>query len=84
MRFAVTQTPVKDYQLQLVRSIVIVALGTIPEDLVSELEELEFGGRAEYIQNHHTVKISQNTEKNPGDLRRLVIHIYQPLRSGRI
>ena len=31
--------------------IVIVALRTIPEGMVKELEELEIGGRAETIQN---------------------------------
>ena len=30
---------------------VIGALGTIPKGLVSELEELEIGGRAETVQN---------------------------------
>ena len=49
-------------------SIVIGALGTITKRLVKGLEELEISGRVETIQ---TAEIGQNTEKSPGDLRRL-------------
>ena len=45
--------------------IVIGALGTIPKGLVNEVEDLEIRRQAE------TIKIDQNTEKSPGDLRRL-------------
>ena len=44
--------------------IVIGALGTFPKSLGRGLEELEIGGRAE-------TEVGQNTEKTPGDLRRL-------------
>ena len=50
--------------------IVIGALVTIPKSLERGLEELKIGGRIETIQ---TIKIGQNTEKSPGDLRRLAV-----------
>ena len=43
--------------------IVVGALGMV-------LEELEISARIEKIQ---TIKIGQNTEKGPGDLRRLAV-----------
>ena len=48
--------------------IVSAALGTIPQGLVKRLEDLEIEGCAETIQ---TAMVSQNTEKFPGDFRRL-------------
>ena len=50
-------------------SIVIGVLETVPKGLERELEELEIGRCAETIQT----KISQNTKKSPGYLRRLDI-----------
>ena len=49
--------------------IVIGAPGTIPEGLVEGLEDLEIRGHRDYS----IIKIGQNTEKSPGDLKRLVI-----------
>ena len=53
--------------------IVIGVLGTIPKGLVRELEEMEIGGRAKTIQTTALLKIGQNIEKSPGDLRRLAV-----------
>ena len=50
--------------------IVIGALGTITKGLLKGLEDLEVGGRVETIQ---ITKNGQNTEKSPGDLRRLAV-----------
>ena len=49
----------------------IGALGTIPINSIRRLEELEIEGQAETIQT--TSLFSQNTGKNPGDLRRLAV-----------
>ena len=51
-------------------------VGTIPKGLVKRLENLE-------IRDHQTnsiIKISQNTEKSPGDLKRLAF-IQTPVRN---
>ena len=53
--------------------IVIGALGTVSKGLLQGLEDLEIRGRVESIPNDSIIKISQNTEKSPGDLRRLAI-----------
>ena len=53
--------------------IVIGTLGTIHKVLVRGLEELEIGGRAESIQNYSIDEFDKNTEKRPGDLRRLAV-----------
>ena len=45
------------------------ALGTIPKSLIKRLEDLEIREQVETIKT----KIGQNSEKNPGDLRRLVV-----------
>ena len=51
--------------------IVIGALGTVLKDLESGgLEEWKIGVR---IQNYSLVGISKNTEKSPGNLRRLAV-----------
>ena len=52
--------------------IVIVAVGTVPKGFEKRLEELEIGGRIVIMQ---TAEIGQNTEKSPGDLRRLEIKL---------
>ena len=73
-RLAVTQTPIEDHQLTLVRKtlkgiimmmiIIVIGKGT---------------GRVENRKtnrdrpNYSIVKIGQNTEKSPGDLRRLAV-----------
>ena len=48
--------------------IVIGALGTVLYRLEKEVEELEIGGK---IQTISIREVGQNTEKAPGDLRRL-------------
>ena len=63
----------KNYLLNLrvtVIPIVISALGMVSKCLLRELEVLEIGGRIETNQNFSITKISQNTEKSPGHLRR--------------
>ena len=52
--------------------IVIGVLGTILKGLVMGLEDLEIRGRAETI-HYSIIKIGQNTEKSPGDLRRFAV-----------
>ena len=44
-------------------------LGTITKGLVQELEDLEMRVREETIQTIGLVKIGQNTEKSPIDIR---------------
>ena len=55
--------------------IVIVALGTNTKGLVKAMEDedLEIIGGVETNKNDGIVEIGQNTEKIPGDLRRLVV-----------
>ena len=50
--------------------IVIGAFGTVTNGLLKGLEDLEVSGRMETIQ---TTENGQNTEKSPGDLRRLAV-----------
>ena len=50
--------------------IVIGAFGTVTKGLLKGLDDLEVGGRGETIQTTATEK---NTEKSPGDLRRLAV-----------
>ena len=49
-------------------SIVISALGAVTKGLILRLEDLEISGRVETI-----VDIGQNTERSPGNLRRLAV-----------
>ena len=37
------------------------------------LEDLEVGGQVETIQNYSIIENGQNTQKSPGDLRRLAL-----------
>ena len=53
--------------------IVISALGTVTKRLVQGLEDLEIRERVERFPNYNIVEIRQNTEKSPGDLRRLAV-----------
>ena len=48
--------------------IVIGVLGTIPKELIKGLEDLEIKGRRDHP-DYSISRISQNTEKSPGDLR---------------
>ena len=50
---------------------VIVAFGTVTKGLLKGLEGLEVGGRVEI--NYNIIENGQNTEKSPGDLRRLAV-----------
>ena len=52
-------------------SIEVGSLGTIPKDLVRGLEDLEIKGRGH--PDYCIIKIGQNTEKSPGDLREFAI-----------
>ena len=52
--------------------IVIGALGTVTKGLVQGLEDLVNGTRGD-CPNYSIVEIGQNTERSPGDLRRLAI-----------
>ena len=49
---------------------VIGALSTVPKRLVQTVENLEIG---ENHPSYSIIKISQDTEKNPGDFRRLAV-----------
>ena len=50
--------------------IILGALGTVPKGLERRLEELQIGGDyPDYI----FVKVGQNTEKSPGDQKRLAV-----------
>ena len=46
---------------------VIGAFGTVPKELLKGLEDLEFSPNNSIVEN------DQNTEKSPGDLRRLSV-----------
>ena len=53
--------------------IVIGAYGTVTKGLLKWLDDLEVGGQVEGIQNDSIIENGQNTEENPGDLRRLAV-----------
>ena len=56
--------------------IVIGAFGTVTKGLLKGLEDLEVGGRVLTIQttaNNSIIENGQNTEKSPGDLRKLAV-----------
>ena len=50
--------------------IVIGILGTVSKGLLKGLEDLEIRGWVETNQTTALLRLAQNTEKNPGDLRR--------------
>ena len=52
--------------------IVVGLLGAVPKDLEKSLEELKNRKNRDHP-DHSIFKISQNTGKSPGDLRRLVV-----------
>ena len=56
-----------------VTPIVIDVLGTVTKGLVQGLEDFENRGRVETIQTTDIIKIGQNAEKSPRDLKRLVV-----------
>ena len=53
--------------------IVIGAFSTVTKGLLKGLEDLEVNGRLENIQTKSIIENGQNTEKTPGDLRRLAV-----------
>ena len=53
--------------------IVVDAFGIVTKRLLKGLEDLEVGGRVETITNYIIVENGQNTDKSPGDLRRLTV-----------
>ena len=53
--------------------IVIGAFGTVTKELLKGLEDLEVGGRVEIHPSNSIIENGQNTEKSPGDLRRLAV-----------
>ena len=63
--------------------IVIGAFGTVTKGLQKGLEDLEVGGRVETIQTITLLENGQNTEKSPGDLRRLAV-TQTPVKNHRL
>ena len=53
--------------------IVIGAFGTVTKGLFKGQEDLEVGGRVGDHPNNSIIENGQNTEKSPGDLRRLAV-----------
>ena len=53
--------------------IVIGALGTVTKGLLKGLEDLEVGRTSGDPPNDSIIENGQNTEKSPGDLRRLAV-----------
>ena len=53
-------------------SIVIDAFGTVTKGFSKGLEDLEVDGQVEYP-NDSIIENGQNTEKSPGDLRRIAV-----------
>ena len=47
--------------------------GTVAKRLLKGLEDFEVGGRMENIQTTSFIEKGQNTEKTPGDLKRLSV-----------
>ena len=56
-------------------TIVIGALGTVTQELIHGLKDLEIRGRLKTISivDIGIIEIGQNTEKSPGELMRLVV-----------
>ena len=52
---------------------VIGVFGIVTKGLLKGLEDLEVEGQVETIQSSALVENGQNTEKSPGDLRRLAV-----------
>ena len=61
--------------------IVLGALGTIPKRLVKGLEDLEIREQSGDHSDYNIIKIGQNTQKSPGDLRRLAVSSERPSAS---
>ena len=63
--------------------IVIGAFGTVTKGLLKGLEDLYVGGQVDTIQNNYIIENGQNTEKSPGDLRRLAV-IQSPVKDHQL
>ena len=59
--------------------IVIGAFGTVTKELLQGLEDLEVGVHP----NYYIIENGQNTEKSPGDLRRLAV-TQTPVKDHRL
>ena len=53
--------------------ILIGAFATVTKGALKGLEDLEVGGRVETIQTTKNIENGQDTEKSPGDSRRLAV-----------
>ena len=53
--------------------ILIGTFGTVTKGLLKGLEDLEVGGRVGDHPNYYIIENGQNTEKCPGDVRRLAV-----------
>ena len=60
--------------------IVTCVLGAIPKDLIKGVEDLEISGDHS---NYSIIKIGQNIEKSPGDLRTLTV-IQAPVKTHQL
>ena len=54
-------------------TIVVGAFGTVTKGLLKGLEDLEVSVRVETHPNNSIIENGQNTEKSPGDLRKLAV-----------
>ena len=61
----------------------IGTFGTVTKGLLKEQEDLEVGGRVETIHPNYIIENGQNTEKSPGDLRRLAV-TQSPLKDHQL
>ena len=79
-----TREPKKLWNMKVtVIPIVVGALGTIPKGLIKGLEDLEIKKTSVDHPDNCIIKIGQNTEKCPGDLRRLAV-AHTPGKSHQI
>ena len=53
--------------------IVMGAFGAVTQGLLKGLEDLEIGRTSGDDPNYYIIENGQNTEKSPGDLRRLAV-----------
>ena len=59
--------------------IVIGTFGTIPKRLIKRIEDLELIGQVD----NSIIRIGKNTEKSPGDLRKLAV-TRSPVRNNKL
>ena len=52
---------------------ILIVIGTVTKGLVQELENLKNKRKSRDHPNYSIIEVSQITEKNPGDLKRLVV-----------